>query len=220
MRASIVRTIIVDLDGPILDGRLRHYRCYADILTEHGYSPIQIDQYWNMKRNRINRHIQLGASGAESFYDDFLLNWIEKIEQKKYLALDVLQSGSSETLSNWKSQGLRIVLATMRHNSENLEWQLNKLNIFSLFDEIIAIGNGNSGKIKAEHVISRVKNIKSLNAVWIGDTEIDIDAAKYLGIDVCAVACGLRTAEFLETLNPDYVEADLSAFSTRIKLTF
>lgn len=214
----MIKTIILDLDGPILDGRFRHYQCYSDILTEHNYSPVQVDQYWDMKRNRINRYIQLAASGAETFYDDFFLNWMQKIEQIKYLSLDLLQKGSFKTLSNWKSQGISLVLATMRHNSENLNWQLNQLNIMSLFDEVIAVGGADSGKVKAEHVLARVKGIKSHNAIWIGDTEIDVDAARYLGLDVCLVICGLRTAEFLETLKPDYLAADLSSLATKLKL--
>jgi phosphoglycolate phosphatase len=217
MRAYAIKTVILDLDGPILDGRLRHYQCYADILTENGFAPIQIDQYWDMKRNRINRHIQLSASGAESFYDDFLLNWLQKIEQKKYLALDLLQGGSFETLSTWRSQGINLFLATMRHNSENLNWQLNQLNIMSLFDDVICIDKGDSGKIKAEHVISRIRNIDSQSTVWVGDTEVDVDAARYLGIDVCTVTCGLRTSEFLETLNPDYIETSISSLAASLQ---
>ncbi|MFZ2633417.1 MAG: HAD hydrolase-like protein [Desulfosalsimonadaceae bacterium] len=213
----MIKTIILDLDGPILDGRLRHYRCYADIMIEHGYNPIPINRYWDMKRNRINRHIYLAESDAESFYNNFLLNWLQRIEQKEYLALDLFQNGSFKTLTSWKSQGISLVLATMRHNSENLKWQLNQLNIITLFDEVIAIGNGDSGKVKAEHIISKVKNIKSLNAVWIGDTEVDVDAARYLGVDVCAVTCGLRTAEFLESLNPNYLETNLSSFAAKLQ---
>jgi phosphoglycolate phosphatase-like HAD superfamily hydrolase len=103
----------------------------------------------------------------------------------------------------------------MRHNSENLKWQLNQFNIISLFDDVISVDNGDSGKIKAEKVISRMKAISSHSTVWIGDTEIDVDAAKYLGVTVCAVTCGLRTAEYLETLNPDYLEADLSSLAAK-----
>jgi phosphoglycolate phosphatase-like HAD superfamily hydrolase len=39
----------------------------------------------------------------------------------------------------------------------------------------------------------------------VGDTEADVMAAKALGLVSCAVTSGLRSAEFLRALKPDYL---------------
>jgi phosphoglycolate phosphatase len=64
----MIGTLILDLDGPIIDGRLRHYQCYSDILVEHGYKPMPVGMNWEMKRQRKDRHVQLAFSGADEIY--------------------------------------------------------------------------------------------------------------------------------------------------------
>ena len=44
---------------------------------------------------------------------------------------------------------------------------------------------------------------------WIGDTEIDIIAARQLGVSAIALACGLRNRSLLEFHQPDYVFDDI-----------
>ena len=75
-RATMIRTVIVDLDGTILDGRFRHYACYRQILEERGYAPVSLESYWRMKLERADRRQQLAASGAEAIHEDFsTLGW-------------------------------------------------------------------------------------------------------------------------------------------------
>jgi phosphoglycolate phosphatase-like HAD superfamily hydrolase len=52
--------------------------------------------------------------------------------------------------------------------------------------------------------------------VWVGDTEVDVAAARELGVRVCALTCGLRTKEYLVNLSPDYIEAGLHSFAERM----
>ena len=94
----MIETIIMDLDGPLLNGKLRHYRCHSDILWENGFTAMPIDEYWEMKRQRIDRHEQLAVSAADRIYDDYLRAWMERIEEKKYLELDSLQPGAVQKL--------------------------------------------------------------------------------------------------------------------------
>ena len=47
----------------------------------------------------------------------------------------------------------------------------------------------------------------------MGDTEMDIHAARELGVKVCALTCGIRSKEYLASLSPDLLEIDLSSFA-------
>jgi phosphoglycolate phosphatase-like HAD superfamily hydrolase len=49
-------------------------------------------------------------------------------------------------------------------------------------------------------------------AVWIGDTEVDLCAARFLGCPAWMVTCGIRSAEFLQALRPDRLAASLADF--------
>ena len=73
---SALRQIFLDLDGPVLDGKERHYFCYRKILKKLGFEPVGIDEYWASKREKGNRRDLLKRSGAERAYDKFFAEWI------------------------------------------------------------------------------------------------------------------------------------------------
>lgn len=207
------KTIILDLDGPLLDGVRRHYECYSKILSEHGFIPVSLDQYWELKRAKVDRNKLLALSGAGELYDKFIALWLERIESVEYLALDIVQPGAIATLIRWKQLDIRLILATMRNNIKNLEWQLEKFGLFPLLDHVVAVGSGQAGEDKANQVRPLLLNSFAGQTVWVGDTEVDIFAARTLGVKVCALTCGLRTREYLTSLLPDMLEPNLVAFA-------
>jgi phosphoglycolate phosphatase len=208
----MIQTVVLDLDGPILDGRLRHYACYRRILEEYCYAPVSLESYWRMKRERADRRELLAASGAEAIYEDFLRAWLEQIEQPEILALDRLHPGVIEKLQEWRDQqGLRLVLATMRRRPERLNEQLADLGLDALFDYVVVCGHRSGGVGKAQQVKYVVANLRSEHCLWVGDTELDIEAARALGCPVWVVTGGMRTESYLALLSPDFSSPDLKS---------
>lgn len=200
-------TVIFDLDGPLLDGKLRHYQCYADALRQLNYQPLPIEQYWDLKRDKTPLIEQLQIIQAEDCYETFLELWLKTIEQSQYLQLDIIQPFAFETLTTLKSLNKKIFLATLRNNPEQLHIQLKNLNLINFFDELIVASskeNDKSAKVQS-HVADYVDQ-----CLWIGDTEVDIQSAKKLNIPVAVVCNGLRTKNFLKALNPDFIGDDLA----------
>jgi phosphoglycolate phosphatase len=213
----MIDTLVLDLDGPLLDGMQRHYRCYRDILEEHSLRPIPVECYWEMKRNKVNRRTLLECSDALPLYDEFVATWIRRIETREYLKFDKLQNNVINILSNWKEQGIRLLVATMRNNPSNLAWQLDTLNLRRFFDDVVVVGNGQNGANKAADVRPKLMGRRIDRVVWVGDTEVDVAAARELGVGVCALTCGLRTRDYLLTLSPDSIEADIHSFAEKMR---
>lgn len=209
MQIKMINTLILDLDGPLLDGRLRHYQCYKDILNAHGFEAMPEEQYWAMKRSRKDRHAQLAVTGADEIYAIFLALWLERIEQKKYLLYDQIQPGALDTLKKWKHEGFRLNLITMRNEVKNLHWELDYLGISPLLDTINAVGisQGSAAKSAAARTLSSNLDVKSI--LWIGDTEADVEAARLFGCRILLIENGLRTPEYLASLLPDFQTKDL-----------
>ncbi|MFH1616609.1 MAG: HAD family hydrolase [Planctomycetota bacterium] len=205
------KVIIIDLDGPILDGMLRHYQCYSDILSENGYCPVPSQKYWSMKRNRYSHAEQLAESGAEGISNLFVERWLTLVEERRYLRLDRVQDGIINRLRQWKSRDIKIILVTMRNNNSNLYWQLEQFGLLALFDHIIVISSKSTGIDKADMVELHIKDMNRNCILWIGDTEADINAARKLGVMVAAVGCGVRSSDFLLSLNPDFFFADVES---------
>ncbi len=112
--------IFLDLDGPILEGKFRHYACYKDIIKKYGGNALEIDYYWELKRNKITRDIILEKSNFQESYEIFFKEWMISIENEKYLNLDILKPEVVETLKSWRNITDKIVLVTMRQNREYL----------------------------------------------------------------------------------------------------
>ncbi len=206
----MIKTVILDLDGPVLDGRDRHFACYSKILRKYGYLPVSIETYWNMKRERKDRRQQLAVSGADKIYDSFLTEWMNLIEEPEMLSLDKLQPGVMAKLQKWQESGLRLLLATMRRYPERLYEQLRHLGLDIYFKHIVVCDYRLGGAGKAKNVKDSVTDLVSEDTLWIGDTEADIEAARILGIHVLAITSGLRTEEYLSSLSPDFIYKDLA----------
>lgn len=205
----MIENIIIDLDGPILDGKLRHYQCYRSILLEQGYTPMPVEQYWEMKRNRLSRRYQLATTDAVAIYDYFLTRWLEQIETPEMLALDKIQPGAIEKLHEWQDMGFHIILATMRQYSERLQNQLNSLKLTRFIKRIVVSDHCQGGEGKALRVKEVVPDFSAKQSLWIGDSEVDIEAARTLGCSIWAVTCGVRNENFLKSLSPDFLSQSL-----------
>jgi len=206
----MIQMIILDLDGPIIDCRLRHYTCYSQILAEHGFTPINLEDYWQMKRSRVGIKELLSASGAESITEAFKKSWLELIEQPHMLELDLLQPGTTAKLQSWREKRVRMVLVTMRRLIEPLNHELARLGLDIFLDQVIACPPALTGQAKAEQLKNTVTEISPEHCLWIGDTEVDIEAARLLGCRVWALTCGIRTENYLASLSPDFLSPDLT----------
>jgi phosphoglycolate phosphatase-like HAD superfamily hydrolase len=207
---AAVRTVILDLDGPLLDGRDRHYACYRAILEAAGYVPVAAARYWEMKRQRADRRAQLAASGAKAMYEGFLRAWLDRIEAPELLALDRVQPGALEVLSRWKDRGILLVLATLRRHPDRLRDQLAATGLDRLLDVVVASRHDEGASGKARGVRQAVPGLDPGRALWIGDTEVDLAAARALGCPVWLLTCGLRTGPYLASLAPEFLGPDLT----------
>ncbi|APA83594.1 HAD family hydrolase [Francisella tularensis] len=185
--------IFLDLDGPILEGKNRHYECYKDILKRHGGDILDLRVYWDMKTSKVKRNVLLEKSNFKKKYEVFIEEWMLNIEKEEYLMLDVLKPDVIKTLKEWRKIANKIVLVTMRQNRNHLLKQLKCLGVIDLLDEIIDCPP-NRKNTKYEALKTKVFK----NAIFIGDTEEDTNTAKMLNIKSIGITNGLRKKEFLD----------------------
>jgi phosphoglycolate phosphatase len=207
-----LETIVVDLDGPVLDPSEHHYVCYREILTGQGHVPLSKDRYWRLKRAGANAAAILACSGADIDADRFRRAFRECVEHPALLALDRVQPGVPETLECWRADGRRIVLATLRRDPQALADQLEDTGLAEMFDAVARCDERDGAAGKAAQARDAGAGVAGA-CLWIGDTELDIAAARALGCPVWAVSCGLRSARFLARLRPDFLGPRLAAVS-------
>ncbi|OQY44493.1 MAG: hypothetical protein B6247_30185 [Candidatus Parabeggiatoa sp. nov. 2] len=206
----MINVIILDLDGPLLDGKFRHYKCYKDILEKKGYTPMLLEKYWKKKCNRQDRKQLLAVTGADAIYDFFLTEWLDRIENKEMLALDKIQLGAVAKLQDWRNSGIHIILATMRQHPKRLHKQLHDLKIKSFMDQIVVCDYRKGGIGKALAVKDVVQGLNPKHSLWVGDTEVDVEAARFLGCPVWLISQGIRSKEYLASLQADFLSDSIT----------
>ena len=193
MELSNFDIIFCDLDGTLLEDKQRHYMCYKDIINQYGGMPIDIDEYWNDKRNKVKLGTLLEKSSFKAQHKIYSDEWMKRIEQERYLKYEILKPNIRKTIKYIKKYVKQFNLITMRNNKVNLMKQLKYLQFNEYFDKIY-VGNTNSDNRKSD----LVNSYYGKKALTIGDTEDDMELAKKIGGRFLAVTNGLREYKYLK----------------------
>ena len=106
--------ILFDLDGTILDSSERLYRLFCELIPDCTFTK---EDYWNLKRNKINHKMILEKYFSEYDFNEFNTKWLKLIEDEKYLKSDKLYDFTIPLL---KSINNDIFLITARQSRKNL----------------------------------------------------------------------------------------------------
>lgn len=198
--------VIFDLDGTLIDSRLRLYRLFQQLVPN---SRLTFEAYWEFKRNKISNEIILAKEFGFNVgrIDRFIINWMDKIEAPEFLDLDRNFPSMHRTLERLETQATLFV-CTARQVRQSAIDQLNRLALLNYFEDIMVTEQHNS---KAE----LIGDISSLGPQdWIiGDTGLDIQVGRALGIKTCAVLTGFLNEASLRPYMPDMVLARATDFS-------
>lgn len=189
--------IFFDLDGTLLDSKLRFYTLFQDLVPK---SNLTFDEYWAIKSFRIDHESILRRTFkySESTVAVFKEDWDSLVETDKYLNLDTIILGTVEVLANFKVSN-QLYILTARRCYENTIKQLERLQIIKYFDKVITTG-GEGTKIES------IKNfVQDEKFVMVGDTELDILTGKHYNAVTVAVASGVTDRKILNYFKPDYV---------------
>ncbi len=189
-------SIAFDFDGTIINVAHRDYAIYCKLVSDLSGLTLPFERYWSMRRARTDIHLILSQSGISEKNDvnTFLQQRAEMIEDEKYLALDTVIPGVKEAIMLNRTL-FSPYLVTTRNYVERLYWQIGKLGLTTVFDNIIV-----ARKQKTD-AYSKVNHLK----IIVGDTENDIDAANALCVVSIGVLSGIRNAATIQMFHPQFI---------------
>ena len=201
------RNIFIDFDGTLVDIAPRHYRVYKKCVEKMGGTPLDQKKYWELKRDNISWNELLLISGLEvNNRDDYLKLFIDRIESLEELYRDELFVDSLSALKKLSSNDNKLYLLSLRRNSDALDKQIEKLGIGRFFEKILSGHSGTKeGTLlkKADIIKQTIDNPE--DSIIVGDTEADVAAAQQLNATSIALLSGIRSKEFLKSMEPDYL---------------
>jgi phosphoglycolate phosphatase len=236
MLRKLPATVFCDFDGPLVDVSARYYSTYrlalANVCKYYNtdnlllsLTPLSQEEFWHMKRNRVPDIEIAGKSGLPPVaIDPFLAQVSYIVNHSDLLYQDTIQPGASWALNLLRSQGIEIVLVTLRAQ-EQAEQILAKANLLHLFSGVFGthahedVAYVNSIELKTQ----LLKNAAAIHwpmalrdkqtVCTIGDTEADVWAGRNLGIETIALTCGIRSREYLQQQSPTVILEDLVSAS-------
>jgi phosphoglycolate phosphatase len=190
--------IFFDLDGTLIESRPRLYQLFQFLIPD---SVLSFDEYWDLKRNKINHKDILTSkfNYSEEHYIHFEQKWMLEIEEERWLNLDHPFEGVTDFLIQLNQKN-NLFLVTARQSKESAFNQVKKFGWENIFSDILV-----TEQKQEKHLL--IKNVVQLNHTdWIvGDTGKDIQTGKYLGINTAAVLTGFLNEESLMGYLPDKI---------------
>lgn len=193
---------ILDIDGTLVDTNYQHAAAWYRAFRQHGI----VLAVW-----RIHRHIGMGgdqlvASLTDEQTDEERGDDIRTAEKALYLALiEEVESmeGARELIVDLKDSGHDVILASSAKEDE-VEHYLDLLDARDLADGWTTSADVEATKPEPDLVKAAVEKAGGGEAVMIGDTTWDVEAAGRAGVKTLAVMTGgfgadeLREAGALE----------------------
>ena len=204
----MIKAVIFDNDGIIVNSIPLHYEAWRRLLAEHGVE-LTMDEF-----NKLN-----GMTTPEILRhrrEQFNLNYnIEEMANKKRVLADELLKervelcdGVSGLLKLLKENGIKTAIATSAYLS-TIEIILNKFPIRSLFDAIVTMEDYEHGKPAPDVFLKAAEklNIPPEECMVVEDAKTGIKAAKAAGMKCLAVTNSFPESELS---NADIVVGSLS----------
>jgi HAD superfamily hydrolase (TIGR01509 family) len=185
-----VALAILDIDGTLVDTNYHHAIAWYRAFRQHGIVlPI-----W-----RIHRHIGMGgdqlvASLTDDSVEEEKGDDIRAAEKPLYMAfIEEVEpmEGSRSLIADLKDRGHTVVLASSAKEDE-VDHYLDQLDARDLADDWTMSDDVEETKPSPDLVTAALEKAgaDASDAVMIGDTTWDIEAAKRAGVDCIAVMTG------------------------------
>lgn len=194
----MIRNLLFDLDGTIINSREGIFRCLSYALTEAGYP--------KPSESRMKKCIgpPLTTSLREVFGVPEEQLWeVIGVYRSRYDAKGIyecsLYPGIEDCLRSLKKKGYGIFLASSK-NERACRKIMEHFRLTDCFDLIVGSSEDAKVETKAEvlrECMKRCADVGCENAVLIGDTHFDAEGAVEIGMGCVGVSYGFGTPEEL-----------------------
>ena len=188
----MIKAVIFDMDGLILDSEIVESHSFEKILKEHGVEP---------KPNANGLIHEIGGADGSIYYEKFKNKYNLKIDaeviqsKKRAYWRQTIQEGETtsfpgflELIELLKKENFIIALASNR-NEASVHLVLEKLGVNHYFHTVVGSAEGRKPKPSPDVYLHTAKliGVKPSECVVLEDTDVGIFSAKEAGMKAIAV---------------------------------
>jgi 2-phosphoglycolate phosphatase len=205
-----IKTVIFDLDGTLIDSRKDIAVAANKTLSELNLPTLPEDTIASFIGGGVDILVKrcLGEQNMHRF-DEVLQNYKKNYGQS-CTVYTTLYPGVKEVLEFLKKREIEIALATNKVISLS-EKILEHLGVRNYFSVMLGPEHVKNRKPNPEiiNVLLEKINTKPEEALYVGDSELDILCGKNAGTHTCAVTYGIASIESIIEADPDFIITDL-----------
>jgi len=190
----VPRAAVLDVDGTLVDTNYQHALAWFRAFRKHGI----VLPVW-----RLHRHVGMGGDKfvaalagdeveerlGDQLRDEWELLFGELIDEVEPL------DGARELIEDLKGRGLAVVLASSSIE-EHLDHFLDLLDVRELADGWTTKDDVEATKPDPDLVEAALEKAETRDAVMVGDTPWDVEAARKAGLEtVCIMTGGFSEQE-------------------------
>jgi HAD superfamily hydrolase (TIGR01509 family) len=198
MTPTAIRGVILDMDGTLLDSNDAHAHTWLEALQAFGYNVTLdvINPLIGQGGDKILPRLT-GCSSDSDIGKKIAAHRSELFEQQYLPSLQPFP-GSRQLIEHMHSNGLRLVIASSA-SREHLRHQIEILEIADFIDGATSASDVGISKPDPDVVAAALARLglDAGEAIMIGDTPYDIEAAARVGVQTIALRCGGWKAEDL-----------------------
>jgi phosphoglycolate phosphatase-like HAD superfamily hydrolase len=189
--AGRLRGVLLDIDGTLVDSNDAHAAAWYDVLTEAGYQ---------VSRDDLRRLIGMGsdkllprAVGVDKASPDGkrLSERRKVVFRERYLPDLRPTRGARDLLVRMRGDGLSLVVASSAEGEE-LRALLDVVGAADLVDDVTSSSEVSGSKPEPDVVEAALRKLgaPSSEALMLGDTPYDVEAATRARVGIVALRCG------------------------------
>jgi HAD superfamily hydrolase (TIGR01509 family) len=184
-------TVVLDVDGTLIDSNDAHARAWLDVCREFGHE---------VEYETLRRMIGMGgdklmprAFGVEKESDEGKKMAARRGEifRERYLPTVRPFLDARTLLERMREDGHSLVVATSAQQEE-MQGLLRAAGIEDLLEEATSSSDAESSKPDPDIVVAALEKARAepANALMLGDTPYDVTAATRAGVPIVALRCG------------------------------
>ncbi|MBL8023122.1 MAG: phosphoglycolate phosphatase [Elusimicrobia bacterium] len=211
-----VKGILFDLDGTLIDSRRDIANCVNFTLAELGHAPLSVERVERMVGDGVRQLLSRAIGPMDEPTQKRALEIFLPYYRDHCTDTTRLYPGVIETLRFFAGMGLALVTnKPMVHTEKTLA----TLGLNTYFPVVLGGDSLARRKPDPEPLWEALRRLDVFpgDAVMVGDSPMDIQAARSAGVRVVAVSYGFRTEEELQSLSPDFLISDFTQLREVLK---